>query len=463
LLNHVLARLFPRGLLGLALAVLGSQSAEVVAAEPVAWKLTIEAGEVSRSNLPIRVALDVPESLANGVVRVTLADGSQVDGQLLEPGLLSLAMPPAGPRGASPTGRRDDNPAATGPADSAPAPAGRVARELVVVLPKLPAEATAEVTVDVSPADEAGKPARLRWAAEPGAAALLVAGKPLLRYEMPAYDAGDEAARVASYKPFHHVFDPATGIRLTKGPGGQYTHHRGIFFGYNRITHGPDLGVKSDCWHCTGKARQEHRETLEQSAGPVAARQRVAIEWVGSDAGKVLDEVRELEIVPVPRGTVIDFASRLAAATPVALDGDPQHAGVHFRASNEVHEATKGETYYLRPDGPAEPGKFRNWPDDKTYVNAPWHAASFVVGGQRYTVLRVARPANPGEDRFSERDYARFGSYFAHKLEPEKPLEVGYRFWVQPGEMTVEQAARIAADYASPARVQAVRLEPVAR
>lgn len=437
--NHDLARLFPRSLFGLALAVLGSQPAEAVAAEPAAWKLKIEAGEVSRSNLPIRVALDVPESLANGAVRVTLADGSQVDGQLLEPGLLSLAMPPA------------------------PAAAGLVARELVVVLPKLPAEATAEVTVEVSPADEAGKPARLRWAAEPGAAALLVAGKPLLRYEMPAYDAGDEAARVGSYKPFHHVFDPATGIRLTKGPGGQYTHHRGIFFGYNRITHGPDLGVKSDCWHCTGKARQEHRETLEESAGPVAARQRLAIEWVGSDAGKVLDEVRELEIVPVPRGTVIDFASRLDAATPVTLDGDPQHAGVHFRASNEVHEATKGETYYLRPDGPAEPGKFRNWPDDKTYINAPWHAASFVVGGQRYTVLRVARPANPGEDRFSERDYARFGSYFAHKLEPENPLEVGYRFWVQPGEMTVEQAARIAADYASPARVQAVPLEPAAR
>jgi hypothetical protein len=437
---HDLARSFTPGLMSLGLALLGGQPAEAVAAEQAAWKVAIEAGEVSRSNLPVRVLLEVPESLASGAVRVTLADGSQVDGQLLEPGLLA--------------GLAAESPAAG---------SGLVARELVVVLPKLPAEATVEVTVEVSPADEPGKPARLRWAEEPGAAALLVAGKPLVRYEMPAYDAGDEAARVASYKPFHHVFDPATGIRLTKGPGGQYTHHRGIFFGYNRISHGPELGVKSDCWHCTGKARQEHRETLEESAGPVAARQRLAIEWVGSDSTKVLDEVRELEIVPVPRGTVIDFASRLEAATPVALDGDPQHAGVHFRASNEVHEMTKGETYFVRPDGRAEPGMFRNWPDDKTYINAPWHAASFVVGGQRYTVLRAARPANPGEDRMSERDYARFGSYFANRLEPGKPLDVGYRFWVQPGEMTVEQAARIAADYASPARVQAVRLEQVAR
>jgi hypothetical protein len=442
---HDSARPFARGLLCLALATLAGQPARAAGAEPAAWTLAIDAGEVSRSNLPIRALVEVPESLADGAVRVTLADGAQVDGQLLAPGLLT-APPELSPR-----------------SDSLPAGSGLVARELVVVLPSLPAGATVEVSVEVSPADEAGKPSRLRWANEPGAAGLLVAGKPLVRYEMPAYDDADEAARVASYKPFHHVFDPVTGIRLTKGPGGQFTHHRGIFFGYNRIAHGPDLGVKSDCWHCIGKARQEHRETLEESAGPVAARQRLAIEWVGSDSGKVLDEVRELEIVPVPRGTVIDFASRLVAATPVALDGDPQHAGVHFRASNEVHETTKGETYFLRPDGHAEPGVFRNWPDDKAYVNAPWHAASFVVGGQRYTVLRAARPANPGEDRMSERDYARFGSYFAHQLEPDKPLEVGYRFWVQPGEMTVEQAARIAADYGTPARVQAVRLEPVAR
>ena len=72
--------------------------------------------------------------------------------------------------------------------------------------------------------------------------------------------------------------------------------------------------------------------------------------------------------------------------------------------------------------------------------------------GQRYTVVRVNRPANPGEARMSERDYARFGSYFEHDLRPATPLEVAYRWWVQPGEMTLQQAARIAADYAEPVR-----------
>ena len=405
------------------------------APEAAAWRIGIEAGPVDRSNLPIHTLLQVPDALADGDVKVTLADGSQVDGQLGDPGLLGPAKPAA----------------------------GRVPRELVFVLPRLPAGEGLEVTAEIAPRAESDKAARLRWAAEPGGASLMLAGKPLLRYEMSAYDASDESARVASYKPFHHVFDPATGIRLTKGPGGQYTHHRGIFFGYNRIAHGEGKQQNSDCWHCTGKSRQEHRETLLELAGPVAARQRVAIEWIGSGGSNLLDEVREIEVVPMAGGTVIDFASQITATTPISLDGDPQHAGVHFRASNEVHESTTGQTYYLRPDGKAEPGEFRNWPQDKTYVDAPWHAASFVVGGQRYTVLRANRPANPGQARMSERDYARFGSYFAHELEPGKPLELGYRFWVQPGELTVAEATRIAADYASPARTTATRLEPAAR
>lgn len=419
-------------LLAAALAACG-----VRAEESPAWSITIDPGDVDRSNLPVRVPLALPEAMADSGMRIILADGSQIDGQLVEPGLLAGAAASAGQ--------------------------AMVRRDLLLVLPRLPAGAAVQVTAEpATPASDA-KPARLAWADEPGSASLLLGGKPIVRYEKPAYDDSDAASRVLSYKPFHHVFDPATGIRLTKGDGGQYTHHRGIFFGYNRISHGAGLGTKSDCWHCSGKARQEHREILVESAGAVAGVQRITIDWIGSEGEPVLGETRELDVVPVAGGTVIDFASRLESPAPVRLDGDPQHAGVHFRASNEVHEATKSQTYYLRPDGKAKPGEYRNWPQDKTYVNAPWHAASFVVGGQRYTALRVNRPANPGEARMSERDYARFGSYFAHDLEPGKPLEVGYRFWIQPGEMTVEEATRIAADYARPARMTVRRAEPAAK
>ena len=118
---------------------------------------------------------------------------------------------------------------------------------------------------------------------------------------------------------------------------------------------------------------------------------------------------------------------------PVRLDGDPQHAGFHFRANMEVSKTNK-ETYYVRPDGRGKPGETRNWDakgkDPKT-VNLPWDACSFVVGGKRYTVLRISHPDNPKEARGSERDYGRFGDYFEYDLTPKTPLKLKYRVWAQ--------------------------------
>ncbi len=420
----------------LVVVCLGGVNGHLTAAP--AWRITVEAGDVDRSNLPVRAAITATrEELSSLGVSVKFADGSQVMGQIVPRGLLDPTDETRQP--------------------SADVPAGQPnSWDILFVLPKLTASSTIDLVAELTTAGSAGapaSPARLQWSDSAGAAELVLSGKPLIRYEMPSYDATNEQSRVRTYKPFHHVFDPATGMKLTKGDGGGYTHHRGIFFGYNRISHGPDKKLSSDCWHCKNPARQEHREVLWQKADDVAGVQRIAIDWIGSNGMKLLGETRELDVVPVAGGTVIDFASRVVADGPVRLDGDPQHSGVHFRASNEVHDSTKGQTYYLRPGAKAKPGDYRNWPADKTYVNAAWHAASFVVGGQRYTVLRANRPANPGEARMSERDYGRFGSYFEYDLTADKPLEVGYRFWVQPGEMTLDEAARIAADYARPAKV----------
>jgi hypothetical protein len=137
----------------------------------------------------------------------------------------------------------------------------------------------------------------------------------------------------------------------------------------------------------------------------------------------------------------------------VRLDGDPQHAGFHFRANMEVSKNGKENTYYLRPDGKGKVGETRNWDakgkEAKT-VNLPWNACSFVVGGKRYTVLRINHPANPGETRGSERDYGRFGDYFEYDLTPDKPLKLKYRVWVQEGEMTVDQCKALAEAFVTP-------------
>src|SRR5262249_51272230 len=148
-------------------------------------------------------------------------------------------------------------------------------------------------------------------------------------------------------------------------------------------------------------------------------------------------EERELTVYHVPGGILVEFASRLkSAAGKVHLDGDPQHAGFHFRAADAVARKSAKQTYFLRPDGAGKPGATRN-SDPKTKtgpVNLPWDAMCFVLGGQRYTVASLDRPDTPKEARFSERDYGRFGSYFVYALT-DKPLDLKYRIWLQKGEM----------------------------
>ena len=151
---------------------------------------------------------------------------------------------------------------------------------------------------------------------------------------------------------------------------------------------------------------------------------------------------------------MIEFASRVASTVgKVKLDGDPQHAGFQFRASQEVPDNTKSLTYYLRPDGKDDPGSFRNWPDNKDHVNLPWNAQSFVLGTQRYTCCYLDRPDNPKESRFSERDYGRFGSYFEYQLTADNSLDLNYRVWLQEGEMTVDEVDARSKDLVEPLTV----------
>ena len=48
-------------------------------------------------------------------------------------------------------------------------------------------------------------------------------------------------------------------------------------------------------------------------------------------------EKRELTVYNLPGGKLIEFDSLLTTPLDkVRLDGDPQHAGFHFRANNEL-------------------------------------------------------------------------------------------------------------------------------
>jgi hypothetical protein len=188
----------------------------------------------------------------------------------------------------------------------------------------------------------------------------------------------------------------------------------------------------------------------------VLGRHRLAISWHGQDKQVFANEERELTVYNVPGGQLVEFASWLRSrAGPVKLDGDPQHAGVHFRADNEVFAKTSEQTIYVRPDGTGKPGETRNW-DPKTRqgpVNLPWDAMSFVLRSKHYTVAYLDHPKNPKESRYSEREYGRFGSYFEYTLEKDRPLRVNYRLWLQEGLMKPEEIAVLSTSFVEPDRV----------
>lgn len=403
------------------------------AALGIELEVTIDAGKHDRSDEIVSVPIEVPESVANVSDAWVLEPTGKIwTAQLTEPPLTSVER-------ASREGRKP--------------------RMLYVRVSKLDAgeTTTARLLVDQDdnvPKGIKGKPMPRfgPWVVvtPKKEAELRLGTQPVLRYMYEPIDNSSKARRDETYKPYHHLFDPRGERLVTKGPGGLFPHHRGLFFGFNKITYGDNQ--QADTWHCNRGEWQAHTEYLGQEAGPLLGRHRVAIDWHGRDGKVFVKEQRELTAYNLLGGTLVEFASKLTSTGgKVHLDGDPQHAGFQFRASQEVPDKTAKQTYYLRPDGKDKPGSFRNWPQSKQHENLPWNALSFVLGERRYTAVYLDHPKNPKPARYSERDYGRFGSYFAADVEPDKPLTVNYRLWLQEGEMTVEQAKALSRQFVEPA------------
>ena len=254
-------------------------------------------------------------------------------------------------------------------------------------------------------------------------------GLPVMQYEFPVHSMDDiEGAR----KPYHHVFDPAGGEKITKGVGGLFSHHRGIYFGYNVITvEGYDRNI--DVWHSNNGERTEHEEVLERFEGPVMGGHRVRILWKDHQGHAFADEVRTLRAFRQPRGeTLIDFHSELQTlGGSVRLDGDRQHAGVQFRAAQYVAEHPE-YSYYIRPEAWNHLAPADEVGNDNNH-DFGWNAFHFQVEGRPFTTLYLSHPTNPKPAEMSERQYGRFGEFFRYELTPDTPLTSQYRFWITAG------------------------------
>jgi hypothetical protein len=241
---------------------------------------------------------------------------------------------------------------------------------------------------------------------------------------MTAHDTTSKESHHETYKVYTHVFDADGKAPITKGAGGKFTHHRGIFLGWSKTKF---AGKGVDSWHMKG-CDQVFQKILKAEAGDDLATLSVLIHWV-TTAGEVFIEEQRTEVFR--RGgegarLQIDLDTVLKAPlAEVELNGDPEHAGCQFRPSNEVSKNKSAK--YLFP---------KEKVDLKKDKDLPWAAESFTIGDKAYFVQHMCHPTIPKGNTYSAyRDYGRFGAYFVETIPKGESLRIRYRFLVGEGEM----------------------------
>lgn len=256
-------------------------------------------------------------------------------------------------------------------------------------------------------------------------------GRVVARYVY-AYDTSTPDRTHDTYKPFLHVFDAEGKQPITKGPGGEFTHHRGIFIGWNKIGH---AGKEYDRWHMkTGAIVHRAFAPESRKADADSAAFTSVTDW-NDDAGKpLLREERTMTFArgPAPARLAVTFISKLEAVQQgyVTLDGDPEHAGIQYRPADSL---VRPDTVYVFPKENPKPH------EDLDY---PWVGMAYTLGGggdgggKRYSVVQLSHPDNPRGTRWSAyRNYGRFGAFPRATVKPGEPVTFLYRFLIADGEM----------------------------
>lgn len=248
-------------------------------------------------------------------------------------------------------------------------------------------------------------------------------GKVVARW-MYAHDLSTKDSRHDTYKPYLHVMGPDGKTPITKGPGGKFTHHRGIFLGWNRIGF---EGKKYDLWHMK-TSEIIHKEIVSAESSDEKTTVKVKLHWMDSNDKVILEEIRTMVFDHTDKEAHLSvaFTCELTAVTDkVELNGDPEHAGFQYRPTNEVAE-NKSAQYLFHEDGI----------DPKKDKDLPWVGLNYKASGQSYSVLHMNHPTNPKGSIYSAyRDYGRFGSFPKVNIEKGNTLKLQYKIRVTAGEM----------------------------
>ena len=247
--------------------------------------------------------------------------------------------------------------------------------------------------------------------------------KARLRY-MYEFDNSSKDKALETYKVYYHVMDESGEDSITKGAGHQFTHHRGIFLGWNKVA---CKGVNSDLWHMGGGAVQKHNKILTQEADKAKSVLSTQIDWFMKDGEtKCIEEIRTVTVYHTDDAHLLmDFESKLKAIEgDVTLAGDPEHAGFQYRPHQNVFE-NKSAKYLFHQAGI----------DPKEDKDLPWVAETYDLRGEKYTVQHMNHPDNPKGAIYSAyRDYGRFGCFVETAIKQGETLTLKYRIRITLGE-----------------------------
>jgi hypothetical protein len=250
-------------------------------------------------------------------------------------------------------------------------------------------------------------------------------GKTLIRY-MYARDASTEETKHDTYKVFHHVFDPTGAGPITKGPGGKFTHHRGLFIGFSKLT---SHGKTTDLWHMKNTL-QLHQGFVKQDAGAGGAVLASTIHWTIPDA-TIVKETRTLTVHDDETAhLVVDFVSELTAlGSDAKFGGDPEHAGMQYRPHNDVADNKSAKYLFPRADSNVQKD-----------LDLPWAALNYTLDDATYSVQHMNHPGNPSGTRYSAyRDYGRFGAFPTFEVKEGTTAILHYRIRVTKGDMPTRE------------------------
>ena len=225
-----------------------------------------------------------------------------------------------------------------------------------------------------------------------------------------------------TYKPYLHVFDADGKAPITKGPGGEYPHHRGIFIGWNKIKVG---GKTYDRWHMKGGEIVHQKFVGEQNGWRGRRATFTAVTHWNDENGKpLLVEERTIRRPPRPRavaGSSIDVTSKLTAT-----DGDVD-ARRRPRARRHPlppgRRRSTGRDGLRLPEGEREAARGRGLPVGRHDVHAE---------GRRQAVQRRADepPGQPAAARGGPPTATTAGSARSRRrrVKAGESLELKYRF-----------------------------------